>query len=65
MDDWAKMDDKMKQVKEQIAQLKKGQEERGMCAFLGFGTLMVRRGYVLPDHVGTFDAMRWLPRGSV
>jgi hypothetical protein len=26
---------------------------------------MVRRGYVLPDHVGTFDAMRWLPHGSV
>jgi hypothetical protein len=23
------------------------------------------RGYVLPDHVGTFDAMRWLPHGSV
>jgi hypothetical protein len=35
MDDWAKMDDKMKQVKEQIAQLKKGQEERGMCDFWG------------------------------
>jgi hypothetical protein len=35
MDDWAKTDDKMKQVKEQIAQLRKGQEERerGMCVF--------------------------------
>jgi hypothetical protein len=37
MDDWAKMDDKMKQVKETIAQLKKSQAEReqreGMCSF--------------------------------
>jgi len=36
-----------------------GDFDSDLC-FLGFGTLMIRRGYVLPDHVGTFDAMRWL-----
>jgi hypothetical protein len=37
MEDWNEMAEKMKQVKEKIAQLKKGQEERerreGMCSF--------------------------------